>query len=113
MSRIVTILGLIQTILIIIGFAGLGIVMKVNGYPNESFGINWTPLALFLRREGLCMLLVPVIWTIFAAASQNRQRLILSTDGWCVLGIIASAIIICTFLYACVYPYTRPIFIAH
>ena len=47
MSRTITILGLIQTILIIIGFFGLGIVMKIDGYQHPVFGVNWSPLTLF------------------------------------------------------------------
>ena len=51
MSRNITILGLIQMLLVILGFFGLGIVMKMNGYPSEDFGIRWNPLALLLRRQ--------------------------------------------------------------
>lgn len=113
MSRTITILGLIQTILIIIGFFGLGIVMKIDGYQHPVFGVNWSPLTLFLRRDGLCLLIAPAIWTIFASVAQNRQRLIFSLDGWCVLGIVLSGLIIGIFLYACLFPYTRPILIGH
>jgi hypothetical protein len=113
MSRTITILGLVQTLLIVIGFFGLGIVMKINGYPHDGFGVSWSPIALFLRREGLCLLLIPAVWTIFATTSQNRQKLVFSTDGWCVFGIILSVLIVGVFLYANIFPYTRPIFIAH
>jgi len=108
MSRNITILGLIQMLLVILGFFGLGIVMKMNGYPNEDFGIRWNSLALFLRRHGLILLLVPVIWTIFAALSQSR-RFIFTLAAWSVLGIVFAVAIISLFLYACVDPFYRPI----
>jgi hypothetical protein len=111
MSRNITILGLIQMLLVILGFFGLGIVMKMNGYPSEDFGIRWNPLALLLRRHGLILLLVPVAWTIFAALSQSRRRFIFSLDVWAVLGIVFALAIISLFIYACVDPFYRPIFI--
>ena len=106
MSRTITILGLVQMLLVILGFFGLGIVMKVNGYPSDDLGIRWNPLALMLRQCGLILLLFPVVWTVVAALSQNRRR-----DVWAILGIVFSAMIIGLFLYACVNPYYRPMLI--
>jgi len=111
MSRNIIILALIQLLLVVLGFFGLGIVLKVAGYPSTDFGIDWNPLALLLRRHGLFLLLVPAIWTVFTALSQNRRRFIFTLDIWLVLGIVLSITIIGVFLYACVYPYTRPLFI--
>jgi hypothetical protein len=113
MSRNITILGLMQLLLVILGFFGLGIVMKINGYPSEDFGVCWNPLALLLRRHGLMLLLVPLIWTTFAALSQNRRRFIFSLDVWAVLGMVFALAIISVFIYACVNPFYRPIFIGH
>lgn len=111
MSRNITILGLVQMLLVILGFFGLGIVMKMNGYPHEDFGIRWNPLALSLRRHGLILLLVPVIWTVLTALAQNRRRFIFPFAIWAVLGIVFSITIISLFLYACVDPFYRPIWI--
>jgi hypothetical protein len=111
MSRNIAILGLIQMLLVILGFFGLGIVMKIAGYPSEDFGIHWNPLALFLRQHGLFLLVVPLFWTIFAATSQNQAKFIFSLDVWSVLGLVMTITIISIFLYACVFPYTRPILI--
>jgi hypothetical protein len=111
MSRNITILGLVQMLLVILGFFGLGIVMKINGYPSEDFGIRWNPLALLLRRHGLILLLMPVAWTICAALSQSRESFILSQDGWAALGIVLALIIVSLFIYACVTPFYRPLLI--
>lgn len=111
MSRTITILGLVQMLMVVLGFFGLGIVMKINGYPHEEdYGIRWNPLALFLRRHGLMLLFVPVVWTICAALSQNRQRFIYTLDVWAVLGMVFTVVIIGLFIYASVDPFYRPIF---
>ncbi len=109
MSRNITILGLIQVLLVILVFFGLGIVMKMHGYPHEDFGIRWNPLALLLRRYGLILLLVPVTWVFFAGLAYNRRRFVFSFAVWGVLGIVFSITIISLFLYACVEPFYRPI----
>lgn len=111
MSRTIAILGLTQVIVVILGFFGLGIVMKMNGYPHGDYGIRWSSLALFLRQQGLYLLLTPLIWVLLAATSQNRQRFIFTPNGWAVLGVIIITVISIIFLYACIFPYTRPIFI--
>ena len=51
MSRTTTILGLLQTILLVGGFLALGMVLKVSGYP-DSTEVRWNPLAVFLREHG-------------------------------------------------------------
>src|ERR1022692_2371287 len=108
MSRTITILGLVQMLVVVLGFFGLGIVMKMNGYPHEEdYGIRWNPMALFLRRHGLMLLFVPVIWTICAALSQGRERFVYTLDVWAVLGIGFAAVIIGLFIYACVDPFYR------
>jgi len=86
MARTITILGLVQVLLVILGFFGLGIVMKLNGYPRHDYGIHWNPLALFLRRHGLILLLVPVLWTVFAALSQSRRCFVFTLDVWAIGG---------------------------
>jgi hypothetical protein len=111
MYRNIAILGLIQMLLVILGFFGLGIVLKIAGYPNGDFSVHWNPLALLLRRHGLFLLLVPVIWTVCTALSQNRTRFIFSPDIWAVLGIVIAVTLIGIFLYASIFPYTRPIFL--
>jgi hypothetical protein len=113
MPRNITIFALAQTLFVVLGFFGLGIVMKMNGYPSEDFGIRWNPLALFLRRHGMILLLVPLVWTICAAISQDGRRLILSFPGWAALGVVFSIAIISLFLYACANPFYRPIWLAH
>ena len=110
MSRNITIMALVQLLLVILGFFGLGVVMKWNGYPHEEdYGIRFTSLALLLRHHGLLLLLVPAVWAVFTALAQNRPAFIFSLDIWLVLGIVATVTIIILFLYASIHPFTRPI----
>jgi hypothetical protein len=108
MSRQTTVLGLIQLLLVVSGFFGLGIVMKINGYP-ESMGIRWISLALFLRLHGLFFLLIPVLWVVCAGLSASREKFILSYIGWWAVGIVNSLLLALLFIYAMVFPYTRPL----
>jgi hypothetical protein len=112
MSRNIAILGLVQILLVVLGFFGLVIVMKLNGYPDEVVGIRWNSLALSLRRHGMFLLLLPAIWTICTALSQNR-RFLDTSDVWLVLGILFAMIIISLFFYACVNPYQRLFLMRH
>ena len=109
MQRTITIFGLIQVLLVISGFFGLGIIMKFDGYPDQAFGILWTPLALWLRLHGLYLLLAPVVWCIGTALSERQRGFILPTNLWLGLGIILMAGTVVAFLYACAWPYTRPL----
>ena len=110
MSRNITILGLIQLLVVILGFFALGIVLKVEGYPQDPpffaslSRVVWSPYALFLRHYGLAFLLVPVIWTVIASLSQSR-RIVFSFTGWFIIGIVLSVTIISIFIYACTHRY--------
>jgi len=108
MNRTITMLGATQVLLIILGFFGLGVVMKWNGYPDEAYAIEWNPLALWLRLHGLTLLLVPVFWTMGAGLAQSRSRFLFSSTVWGLLGVVLCASFAVVFLYADVNPYTRP-----
>jgi hypothetical protein len=103
-------MALIQFLLVILGFFALGIVLKVEGYPQDppfmaSLGrVVWSPSALYLRNNGLILLFVPVIWTTAASLSQNR-RIIFSFAVWMIIGIALSLAIITLFIYACTHRY--------
>ncbi len=110
MSRNIIKLALIQLLLVILGFFALGIVLKLEGYPHDPpFPASlaravWSPIALFLRRHGLILLFIPIVWTVFASLSQNR-RIVFSFAVWLVIGIVLSIIIIGLFIYACTHRY--------
>ena len=118
MPRTIITLGLTQMSVVILGFFSLSIVLRHYGYPHEpfqagsSFGIyHWSHLTLFLRRQGLLLLLVPLTWTVFAAIAESRARFIFPFGFWLILGTVIPCTIISTFFYAifrpCVYVITN------
>jgi hypothetical protein len=110
MFRYISIVALLQLMLVTFGFLALGITLKAEGYPQDppflaSLGrVVWSPLTLLLRRHGLVLLCVPVVWTILTSLSQNRP-IIFSQSVWLVIGFVIAIAIIGLFLYACVQRY--------
>ena len=110
MSRTITILALLQTLLVIVGFFALGAVLKMSGYP-DALAVRWNPLALFLREHGAWLLVLPALWVFYATSAQRIDRGFLSHHFACIVGLCIAGITILLFLYAAVFPYTRPLFI--
>ncbi len=110
MSRTTTILALLQTLLIIIGFFALGAVLKLNGYPDASI-VRWNPLAVFLREHGIWLIFFPVLWVFYATVAQRRDRGFFVCRDAHIVGVCATFLIITLFLFATVDPYTRPLII--
>ena len=110
MNRTITLLALFQVLLVIIGFLALGIVLKLSGYP-DALRLHWNPLAVFLREHGFLLLLLPLLWTIYAVAAERVQQ------GWLLprlafsFGVGLALLLIPLFLYAAVFAYTRPLLI--
>jgi hypothetical protein len=110
MARPTTILALVQTLVVVVGFIGLGVVLKVCGYPNgELMGVRWTPLALFLREHLGFLLLIPVMWVFYASTAERKDCGWLSYRIAFIIGLAIAACMLSAFLYASCYPFTRPI----
>jgi hypothetical protein len=106
-SRLLVFLGLFQTACLVMGFFALGIILKVAGYPEGDPMIRWSPIAVFLRTQGLWLLVVPALWVCFAVYSSTRGKGVFSEGASVVAGIGISAAIILTFLYAAIFPFSR------
>jgi hypothetical protein len=98
----------LQLLFIVLGFLALAIVLKFNGYPNETF-IRWTPLARGLREHGLWLLIVPVVWAVFTVVAVQIERGVFSSGVAGPLGVILAFAILILFLYATFNSYTRPL----
>ena len=109
MGRTTTYVAVLQSAVIVLGFLALGIVLKFCGYPN-SFGVRWNPLAVFLREHGIWLLAAPLFWTVFAVKARQLDRGIFSERVAFVSGVCLAGVITLTFLYAAVFPYTRPLY---
>jgi hypothetical protein len=108
MTRTVALLILAQTAAVICSFFGLSIILKHLGYPGvPAVGINiyhWSIFALFLRRFGMILLLIPAVWGVFAVMSERRGEYILPHTLWLVIGTICPFAIVMTFFYAIFHP---------
>lgn len=110
MQRTTTILALVQTLLVVAGFLGLGIVLKMAGWPHDDT-VEWRPFAVFLRQHGFVLLVLPVLWTIYGVSAERVDRGVLSYRAACIVGVCIAVSIISAFIYAACFPYTRPMWI--
>ena len=110
MARPTTILALVQTLVVVVGFIGLGVVLRGCGYPNgELMGVRWNPLAIFLREHLGFLLLIPVTWVFYASTAQHKDSGRLSYRIAFIIGLAIAACMLSAFLYASCHPFTRPI----
>ncbi len=110
MSRATTILALLQTLVIVVGFLALGAVLKMAGYP-ATIAVRWNPLAVFLREHGMAFLLLPVLWVFFATAAERVDRGFLSYRVAFIVGLCVACTFLMLFVHAILFPYTVPILI--
>ena len=110
MFRYISIVALLQLMLVTFGFLALVITLRAEGYPHDppfmaSLGrVVWSSLTLLLRRHGLVLLFVPVVWAVFTSLSETRP-VIFSQGVWLSIGIVICVAIIVLFLYSCVQRY--------
>lgn len=110
MSCVTIRLALAQILLVLLGFVGLGAVLKLSGYP-EFTHLRWNPIALFLRHHPVAFLIFPLLWTLFAALAERTERGALSSGVAHMVGLILAAGILGAYLYASLHPYTIPLLI--
>jgi hypothetical protein len=103
MSRSTAILALVQTLVVILGFFALASVLKALGYPDHLY-VHWNHYALFLRRQGMWLLILPILWVVLAARAERHDYGILTYRVVWLGGVCIAAAIIALFLYAAVFP---------
>jgi uncharacterized membrane protein YidH (DUF202 family) len=114
LSRPVKTIALAQVAVLICGLIALNVELHRAGYPRgpymagSNFAIyQWSNLTLFLRRFGLVLLVVPWGWTAVAQASTRRFRFTPSLDTWLIFGSIIPVVMIVTFVFVMLLPYTE------
>lgn len=107
--RSIAVFGVVMLLLTVLGYVGLGIVMKMNGYPESDVTIRWTRMALSLRQHGHWFILVPVLWVVCAVTIFHLERGTLSELLAGVAGGVLLFVIPMLFLWAIMNPYTRPL----
>ncbi|HCS53451.1 hypothetical protein [Rubinisphaera sp.] len=100
--------GLLQVLAVVLGFVALGIVMKMNGYPDESL-IRWNPAARTLREHGVWLLAVPVAWVCLSIVMSYRDDRTDPSTFIIFVGFLLSAILLLLFIYAAMNSYSRPL----
>ena len=112
MSRSTTILALVQMLVLVVGFFGLGVILKSWGYPDgELAGVRWTTLAVFLREHGFWLLMLTVLWVFYATVAERKNCGWLSSRAAFVAGLCIATCMLATFLTAAMHPFTRPLLI--
>ena len=109
MARTTTIIALVQTLVVIVGFVAVGVVLKASGYPDDPMWVRWNPAAVFLRHYGGWLLLVPIIWTYCAGATLQDDHNRVSYSTMVFLGVAFAVVTMIAFVYAAVFPFTRPL----
>ena len=104
MSRTITLIAIVQVLMVILGFATLGIVLKSRGYPDLDPLMVWTPLAVFLRERGFALLIVPAIWTLLFTVVQHQ---VVARRAMIFFGVLLAIGLFSIFLYATIFPGTR------
>ena len=107
-SRTTTTIALLQTMLLLLGISGMGMLMKLKGYPdNVWLPVTWNRLPVFLREHGTWFLLVPLVWVALANAAQHRAGFIISYKSICAIGFVLAIGLLLLFIYAGFDPYTE------
>lgn len=108
LSRSIVMIGLLQLLCISAGFFAVGIILKLSGWPEiDDPTIRWNPYAVFLRNFGWVFVVVPLVWTIYAAVSKEID------EGWwnfevaLVVGVIIPILFLLVFILSALSPYTR------
>jgi cell division protein FtsW (lipid II flippase) len=66
LRRFVSIFAAMQVLVVVFGFFWNRIQLKALNYPNDPLR-EWNPRALWLREYGWVLLIIPVVWTLWAA----------------------------------------------
>ncbi|MEI6535766.1 MAG: hypothetical protein WCN98_10530 [Verrucomicrobiaceae bacterium] len=111
MTRTTTIIALVQTLVVILGFVAVGVVLKASGYPDNPMWVRWNPTAVFLRHYGGWLLFVPIIWTYCAGATLRDDHSRFSYSTMVALGIAFAVVTMIAFIYAAAFPFTQPLLI--
>lgn len=101
--RLQTIFVILQVLVIMIGSLVTGGMMKIMGY-DDAFSERWSPFLRFIRNWGFLLILIPLAWTIFTVALEQRAYwyskrwtmgsglLVLALLGWLLLQAMLGAI---------------------
>lgn len=108
-ARNLTWIGLAMVLVVVLGFVTLGIVLKFHGWPDQTM-FRFHPLASGLRLYGAWLMLLPLLWAIYAAIAVPIDKGILSAGLVEAVGAALVGILLLAFLIAVANPGVRPLF---
>lgn len=111
MTRSITLLGIIQTVLVVAGIFSVRMALWASGYPDDPT-LRWNPLAVFIYQHGYWLIALPIVWGAYAVYAETKQtgeasKLVLKLMGGLLIALLLGAI-----LYCATKPYTRPVLLA-
>jgi hypothetical protein len=95
------IIALTQFVFLALGSMGVTVLLKASGYPLGSMK-DYPALSLFLMQNSVWLLLVPILWSVYAYASQKVQRGFVSSKFAIPIGIALTVLIFLTYAWAIV-----------
>jgi hypothetical protein len=93
------VIALTQFIFLALGSMGVTVLLKASGYPIGSVR-DYPALSLFLMQNTVSLLMVPLVWSAYAYASQKLERGFVSTRIATPLGVGLAILIFVTYAAA-------------
>ena len=96
--KIQSVLGLMQTVLILYAVLATATLMKAMGYPDDDIMVQWKSMALLVRKAGLMLMLLPIAWTCITIQLENGSSRF--SKSW----TLASGLFLLVVLYLVLWP---------
>jgi hypothetical protein len=93
------IIALTQFVFLALGSMGVTVLLKASGYPLGSIK-DYPALSLFLMQNSVWLLLVPILWSAYAYASQKMQRGFVASKFAIPVGVVLTVLIFLTYAWA-------------
>jgi len=93
------IIALTQFVFLALGSMGVTVLLKASGYPIGSMK-DYPRLSLFLMQNSVWLLLVPILWSAYAYASQKLERGFFSSKVAIPFGVGLTVLIFLTYTWA-------------
>jgi hypothetical protein len=95
------IIALTQFVFLALGSMGVTVLLRASGYPIGSV-TDYPALSLFLMQNSVSLLMLPILWSAYAYASQKVQRGFVSSKIAIPVGIGLAVLIFVTYAAAIV-----------
>jgi len=91
--------ALVQFAIITLGYVGVGIALKFNGYPEHHDLIRWNSVSIWIREQGGWLYILPVVWAIYDVVSKNLDSGFASQTAARIIGYVVIFSFLMLFCY--------------